>query len=136
MNIILFSKLYAVALTTSLAIDLTWLTSIAKKFYLKHLGYIFTDKPSLLIGLLFYLLFSAGLIIFVVFPALEKKSIFKALSLGFLFGLIVYSAYDLTNHATIKNWPPIVTIVDMLWGATLSCIVSGITFYVGRWLLQ
>jgi uncharacterized membrane protein len=48
-----------------------------------------------------------------------------------LFGLVTYAAYDLTNHATVQNWPWQVTVVDMLWGTVLSTVVSGISFTVG-----
>jgi uncharacterized membrane protein len=48
-----------------------------------------------------------------------------------LFGLVTYAAYDLTNHATVQNWPAAVTLVDMLWGTVLSTVVSGISFTVG-----
>lgn len=128
------AALYLTTLLTCLAIDLTWLTVVAKSFYTKHLGFLMSSNPNLLVGLLFYLLFTVGLLTFVVLPALETQSFGKALSLGFFFGLVVYSAYDLTNQAIVKDWPLIVTIVDMLWGATLSCVVSGCSFYVARWL--
>ncbi len=49
---------------------------------------------------------------------------------GALFGLISYATYDLTNLATIKDWPLIVTIVDMVWGTVLAANVSAISFYI------
>jgi uncharacterized membrane protein len=74
------------------------------------------------------------LLIFVVLPALEADSWRKLLFLGALFGLITYATYDLTNMATVRNWPAIVTLVDMIWGVVLSTAVSSITFQAGRWL--
>lgn len=127
-------KLYSLTLLACLAIDLTWLLWIAKPFYQKHLGYLLTDNPQLIYGLLFYVLFVAALLTFVVLPAIKAQSLTQALYLGFFFGFIVYSAYDLTNQATIKNWPLIVTCIDMLWGATLAATVSGISFYINTLL--
>ncbi len=88
------------------------------------------ESFNLPVGLLFYALFALALVVFVIVPAQEKQSLQRALMLGFFFGLVTYSAYDLTNQATIKNWPLIVTIIDMLWGATMAAVTSGITFYI------
>jgi len=81
-------------------------------------------------ALIFYLLFIAGLVVFVIQPGLAAKSLFKTVLLAALFGLVTYATYDLTNLATIKNWPLIVTIVDLIWGMLLSVIVSSIVFYI------
>ncbi len=134
MTILSIAKLYFCTLITYLTIDLAWILKIARPFYQKNLGYLMAETPKLLPGIIFYLLFSAGLLIFVILPSLDSQSIFKALFLGFFFGFIAYSAYDLTNHATLRNWPLSVTIVDMLWGATVSCLTSGIIFYASRYI--
>jgi len=128
----MFIKLYAIALPVFLAIDIVWLTLIAQKFYAKHLGFIMNPNVNFLAAILFYLLFIVGIVLFVVMPALTKESWTHALLFGALFGLITYATYDLTNLATIKNWPVIVTVVDMIWGATLSALISVITYFVAQ----
>ena len=127
--------LYVAAFATCTTLDLTWLTMIAKSFYTKNLGYLMAPSPNLWAALLFYVLFIAGILIFVVLPALKEDSFLQVALKGFFFGLIVYSAYDLTNHATVKDWPAIVTVVDMFWGATVSCIVSSVSFLLARALI-
>jgi len=69
-----------------------------------------------------------------VVPGLEAGSLNVTLLRAALFGLITYATYDLTNLATIKNWPILITIVDLAWGTTLSVIVSLFSFLIGRWL--
>lgn len=81
-------------------------------------------------ALSFHLLFIAGLIVFVVLPAVEKESWVHALSYGALFGLITYATYDLTNLATLKDWPIAVTVVDLVWGMILAAGVSTITYLI------
>lgn len=81
-------------------------------------------------ALIFYALFIIGLIIFVISPAVEKKSLTHALIFGGLFGFFTYATYDLTNLATLKNWPLSLTIVDMIWGSVLAASVSVITFLI------
>ena len=107
-----------------------WLTLIAKNFYAQQIGYLMAKKPNLIVALIFYLIFIAGLIIFVISPALEKKEWSSALLMGAFFGLITYATYDLTNLATIKNWPLVITIVDLIWGMVLSASVSVISYFI------
>lgn len=47
---------------------------------------------------------------------------------------MTYGTYDLTNLATAKNWPVIVTVVDMVWGTGLAAAVGGIGYLAGSWL--
>lgn len=90
--------------------------------------------PNWTAAIIFYLLFIVGLVVFVVAPSLAKQSWSQALLLGALFGLICYATYDLTNLATIKNWPILVTVVDLIWGTVLSASVSYISYNVIRFL--
>ncbi len=129
-----YLQLYGITLLGFFAIDMVWLGFVARGFYKQHLGFLLSDKPNWYAALVFYLLFVAGMLVFAVLPGLQANSVRKALMLGAFFGLITYATYDLTNMATIKNWPTIVTVVDMLWGAVLATAVSGIGFLAGRWL--
>lgn len=126
----MFIKLYFIALSVFLAIDMVWLTLIAKNFYAKQIGYLMTKNPNLFAAFIFYLIFITGLIVFVISPALEKKEWLQALLMGAFFGLVTYATYDLTNLATIKDWPLTITIIDLIWGMTLSAAVSIITYFI------
>ena len=129
-----YLKLYIAILVAFFAIDMLWLSLVARTFYRKHLGYIMAPSPNWLAAITFYLLFLVGLLIFVVLPGLEANSFKTTLLRGALYGLITYATYDLTNQATIKDWPVVVTVVDMVWGVFLSVAVSTIGFFAGRWL--
>ena len=83
-------------------------------------------------AIIFYLFFIAGLVTFVISPAIEKHSWVHALLFGALFGLITYATYDLTNLATLNNWPVLVTIVDLIWGTVLSASISVITYLIAN----
>ena len=90
--------------------------------------------PNWLAAIVFYLLFVVGIVVFVVVPGLKADSLKTTLLLAALFGLITYATYDLTNLATIKNWPVLLTVVDMIWGTVLSVLVSFASFMAGKWL--
>ncbi len=125
-------KLFFIALPVFLVIDLVWLGLVAKSFYAKHLGFLMRPDPNWIAAIIFYLLFVIGLVHFVITPALEKSSLTDALLFGALFGLVTYSTYDLTNLATIKDWPQVVTCVDLVWGTTLSAALSAITYSIAK----
>ena len=127
MNIL---KLYLIALPTFFTIDFIWLTLVARKFYVAQLGILMKTNINWVAAIIFYLLFIVGLVIFAIAPAVEKKSIYTALIMGGLFGFFTYATYDLTNLATLKNWPLDVTLVDMIWGIILAGTVSTVTYII------
>ncbi len=96
-----------------------WLGLAARSFYQQQLGYLMAASPNWFAAILFYLLFVAGLLGFVVLPGLRDNSLKSTLLHAALFGLIAYATYDLTNLATLKGWPALLSLVDMLWGTVI-----------------
>ena len=128
-----YLKLYLATLAAFLAIDMLWLGLIARKLYNQYLGFLLSPKPNWAAAVLFYLLFIFGVLFFVVLPGLETGSLKVTLLRAALFGLLTYATYDLTNLATIKDWPITITIIDIAWGMLLTSLVAWISFLVGSW---
>ncbi len=126
----MFLKIYLTTLSIFLAIDMVWLGLISKNFYSTQIGFLMNDQINWISAVLFYLLFCLGLVILVIKPSLQKKSLKDAILKGALFGLVSYATYDLTNLATLKNWPILVTVVDLVWGTVLSSLVSVAAFLI------
>jgi uncharacterized membrane protein len=126
----MFITLYLIALPVFLAIDMVWLIFVAKNFYAQQIGFLMKTEINWPAAIIFYLIFIVGLVVFVITPALEKNSWSHALIYGALFGLVAYATYDLTNLATMKNWPVIITIVDLAWGMTVAASVSIVTYLI------
>jgi uncharacterized membrane protein len=126
----MFIKQFFIALLVFFGIDMVWLVLVAKKFYQDHIGFLMKPDINWPAAIIFYLLFIIGLVIFVISPAIEKRSWVHALLYGALFGLITYATYDLTNLATLKDWPMLVTVVDLIWGTVLASSVSLITYFI------
>ena len=122
--------LYGLTVPVFFAVDMVWLGLVAKTFYRKHIGHLMTDRIIWPAALVFYFTFIAGILIFAVLPAVEKGSFGRAVLLGALFGFFTYSTYDLTNLATVKDWPLIVTVADILWGMVLTGTVSGAGYWI------
>jgi len=125
-------KSYLVAFLAFLVIDLLWLGVIAKSFYFRHLEPFFAERINWPAAFIFYILFVAGVLIFAVMPALEKQSLQRAVVYGALFGFFTYATYDLTNLATLRNWPIIIVVVDILWGTVLCAAVATAGYLAAR----
>ena len=124
--------LYILTFLVFLAIDAVWLTLIAKNFYAKEIGHLMAEKALLLPALIFYLLFVVGVLIFAVIPGYEAQSLSKTLMLSALFGLMTYATYDLTNLATLRDWPLKVTIIDIVWGMSVSTLTGLGGYYIAN----
>lgn len=128
--------LYLITFAVFFCIDMVWLGVVAKGFYRRHLGPLLSPKVNWMAAILFYLLFIFGLLVFIVRPAVLAGAPGRAFLLGALFGLIAYATYDLTNLATVKDWPLLVTVVDLVWGTVLGGSVSGLAALLGGRLLK
>jgi len=124
--------LYLVTLGAFFVIDMIWLGLVAKKFYRDQLGFIMAPRVNWPAAIVFYLLFIVGLLFFVTYPAIIRQSGLFAFFSGAFFGFICYATYDLTNLATLKDWPLKVTLVDLAWGSLLSGTLAVIGFFFGR----
>ncbi len=123
-------KVYLLTILVFFLVDIVWLGVISKNLYKNYLGHLMAPKVNWTAALIFYALFIAGLVFFVINPALAKESLVYAILAGGFFGLITYGTYDLTNLATLKDWPLNITIIDLIWGTVLNALTSGITFTV------
>jgi uncharacterized membrane protein len=127
-----YVKMYIIAFIAFIVIDGIWLLFISKNLYQSEIGHLMADKAKLIPAIVFYLIFLVGLVYFVINPAIVSKDVVKLLFSAALFGLITYATYDLTNLATLKNWPLKITIIDLIWGTSLSTLVSYITYMIYR----
>ncbi len=129
-----YLKLYAATFAVFFAIDMVWLGFVARQFYVRHLGQLLAPRPNWAAAIVFYLIFIAGVLCFVVLPGLKTQETANSLLRAAFFGLVTYATYDLTNQATLKGWPLTVTLVDMAWGAVLTTLVSLAGLKIGQWL--
>jgi len=125
-------KLYLIAFPLFFAVDLAWVGLVAKNFYQAHIGAMLRPNVEWIPAVVFYLLFVAGLVVFVIAPAVQAHSWKQALLLGAFFGLITYGTFDLTNQALIKDWPLLVTIVDLCYGMAIAAIISVFTVLIAE----
>jgi len=136
MELVTFLKLYGIAFASLIGIDSIWLTKVAPSLYKKNIGHLMAEKPNLLAAGLFYVIYIAGAVYFVIYPAFTAKSLSQAILRGAILGLVSYATFDLTGQAVFKNWPTKITLVDMLWGAILTSSVCLLTTFIALRLVK
>jgi uncharacterized membrane protein len=120
----LFAIAYLATLLIFVGIDLVWLTWVGGPVYRSMLGDILSPSVRMGPALAFYLIYPVGLVIYAVHPNLSTGSLVAAATAGALFGFFTYATYDLTNFATLRNWPLAVTLMDIGWGMVLGAVVA------------
>ena len=135
MDLLFYIKLYLLTVPIFFAVDILWLGVIARDFYRRQLGFILSPQVNWTAAIIFYLIYIGGILFFAVRPAIVHNSWGQAVVLGALFGFFTYATYDLTNLATIRQWPLIIVICDILWGVCLCALVSTLSFAIAKWLI-
>lgn len=124
---------YAGTFATLLVLDAIWLGLMARTFYRDQLGDLMLPEPNLAIAAIFYVFFAVAVVMLAVMPAVSAGSLGTAILYGAVLGLAAYGTYDITNLATLKNWPVTVTVVDLLWGAFVTAASTAGGFFAVRW---
>ena len=115
---------YTGTLLVMVALDLLWLGVIAKPLYQQGIGHLMADKPNVPVAVLFYALFALGLVVFAVAPAGPAPGWGKTAAMAAMFGFFAYATYDLTNLATLRQWPVGLSLMDMAWGTCVSAAAA------------
>lgn len=121
---------YIITLVVLVVLDSVWLFTMGGR-YKEWLGHLFSPTVNFVPAVIFYFIYVFGLVYFVIAPGLKQgSSMWWFLLSGALFGLVAYATYDLTNHATMKDWPLVVTLLDIAWGSILTGVSSVIIVFI------
>lgn len=121
-----FAVAYAVTLGAFLVLDAVWLVSMYDRLYRPAIGHLLRDGFALAPAAAFYALYILGVVVFAVLPGHASGRALAAASRGALFGLVAYATYDLTNQATLRDWPWHVTLIDLAWGASVTAAAAAV----------
>ncbi len=126
---------YFSSLVSLIILDSIWLSNMIKSFYGPRLSHLTAEHTSYTPAIIFYILYAVGIIVFVVLPAISGNwSLSRVFLTGALLGLVSYGAYDFTNQATLKDWPTLITVVDLAWGTFLTGTASAVSFHISKFL--
>nr|WP_316653360.1 DUF2177 family protein [uncultured Gellertiella sp.] len=128
----LYLAAYGGAFVTLLALDAIWLSLTAKSFYQDRLGELMSPNPNFAVAALFYVFFAMAVVILASLPAFSQQSLMTAIGLGAVLGIAAYGTYDITNLATLKNWPVSITVIDLIWGTFVTAASAGGGYLAAR----
>lgn len=126
-----YINIFVVTSIIFLLIDAIWLRFVAWPLYQRYIGHLL-KTVNVLPAFVFYVIYVLGMIFFVINPNLNNFELSKVLLTGFFFGVVAYATYDLTNMATLKDWPWTITIIDVIWGGFVTMVTTTIVTYIFR----
>ena len=118
---------YLAIVATMMALDVLWIGILARPLYTRGIGHLMAEHPNFVAAAAFYLLFAVGLMAFVVLPRAPGAWL-QAAAWGAAFGFMAYMTYDLTNLATLRDWPLGLSFIDTAWG----CVATGLAATIGK----
>jgi uncharacterized membrane protein len=124
---VIYVQLFLAVAVVFVGLDALWRGVVARKLYRHQLGELLRPRPQWLAVVALYALYLAGLVYFVLSWSI---SVGEAMVNGAFFGLVTYGVYNLTNAATLRDWPWLVVLVDLAWGAVLTAVTSGLAFVI------
>jgi uncharacterized membrane protein len=119
-----FVAAYAGTAIVMVALDMLWLGIVAKPMYQQGIGHLMAPAPNVGVAVLFYLLYAVGVVIFAVAPQHGGSNWATTLTMGALFGFFAYATYDLTNLATLRDWPLRLSLIDIAWGTLVTAAAA------------
>ncbi|MEZ5780100.1 MAG: DUF2177 family protein [Rhizobiaceae bacterium] len=126
---------YVSTMVIFLAIDAVWLTTMSSRLYRQYLGDLLAESFNPTPAVLFYLIYVAGIVMFAISPAFASGRWTTAALYGGMLGFLAYATYDLTNHATLRGWPAVITVADLCWGSALTAVAAAGGFLVTRYFV-
>lgn len=123
---------YGSALVIFVIVDLIWLGIVARDYYHRELSGLMAEKFNIGAAAAFYLMYPVGIVVFAVAPALASGAWQQSALAGAGIGLFAYATYDLTNLATLRQWPLRLSILDMAWGTVLTATAATGAFLITR----
>jgi uncharacterized membrane protein len=123
--------LYLATLIILVPIDFLFLGLFAKGFFTAHVGDMLGELRPVP-AILFYLLYVAGILVFVSGPATATWP--STLLYGALFGLFCYATFELTSLSLLKHWTWPVVMVDVGWGTFVTAISATLGLLIANWI--
>jgi uncharacterized membrane protein len=126
-----YTFLYLATLIVLIPIDFLFLGTVAKSFFTSQVGDML-GEIRLAPAIMFYLLYVAGILIFV--SGSPDATWPSTLLYGALFGFFCYATFELTSLSLLKHWTWAVVVVDVVWGTVVTAVSSTLGLLIANWL--
>lgn len=130
----IFFYSWVIAFLAIVFFDIIWFSLTVEKFYKPNLHSIISNNFRYNIAAIFYIIYSFAISYLIIIPNIHSNSSIIHIGIaGFVMGIASYSAYNLTNQATIENWPIAITLIDTFWGGFVTSLVSAFSYYIVKY---
>ena len=113
---------YVVTAVVFCALDLAWVTTVVHEIFKAQVASLLSPTPNLAAVGLFYIAYPIGIVVLAAIPASRHRSLWMAIALGALLGLMAYGTYETTNMATLRDWSWKLVAIDTGWGAFVTAV--------------
>lgn len=118
---------YVVSALIFAVLDVAWILLVANPQYQNQIGHLLAPKANLPGAVLFYAIFVAGMVHYGVRPNHPDATLRQRVTGAALFGFFTYATWALTALAVLKDFPAVVAVTDILWGAAACSAVTWLT---------
>lgn len=118
---------YVVSALIFAVLDVAWILLVANPQYQNQIGHLLAPKANLPGAVLFYAIFVAGMVHYGVRPNQPDATLRQRVTGAALFGFFTYATWALTAFAVLKDFPAVVAVTDILWGAAACSAVTWVT---------
>ena len=127
-----FLRAYLATIVAFIVVDAIWISLFVRHLYRETMGQLLLETPNFLAAGLFYLLYTTGIVVLAVLPALTARSAKTAVINGALLGAVAYGTFALTNFAVFKGWTTSLVISDIAWGTFLTALSASCGYLFAR----
>ncbi|MEZ5765563.1 MAG: DUF2177 family protein [Xanthobacteraceae bacterium] len=126
--------LYAVTAVVFFGLDMIGINYLVRPVFERHVAHLLASPLRFGPAAIFYLVYVAGLLWFVSWPAFKEHAPLQALVFGMALGFLCYGTYEMTNYATLQAWSLQQVAVDLAWGTVLTGVSAwaGVAVVSGR----
>ena len=122
-------KVFAFLPPLLLGLDYVWLGTFASNLYKKELGSFLRMsgpalQPIIWAAVMVYVAIPVGIMCFVLPRISADNLVLSSLLWGALYGVVVYTVYDMTNYSLVRDWPLRVALIDIGWGGLLNALAT------------
>ena len=118
---------YAVTAVVFAGLDAVWISTVAGNQYRSEMGHLLPANFNVLGAVLFYVVYVAGIVHYGIRPNDAGATLGSRVVGAALFGFFTYATWALTAFAVLKDFPAVVALTDIAWGAAVCSAATALT---------
>jgi len=128
-----YAIIYLSTLVVLLPLEFLFLGTVGKKMFESHLGNLILETPRVAPAVMFYLIYLAGILIFVngARPGDWQHNLLYGAALGF----VAYATFELTSMSVLRPWQWALVVPDIAWGTFVTAVSATLGGLLALWII-